>query len=143
MKSSQQPEHISIIPALRARAAACWFNYGNIIAMLVPFPLGILWFGASMFLYAVNRHHPNERVGYYTQKAAYRFYGVMGAVIVIGTFFGTNWKAWIVTWFIAALIIIPWSVFDLRQIKQEPWCDTHTEPEQISSEKNFTTEERQ
>jgi len=126
---NNENEHISIVPALHARSAACWFNYGNIIAMLVPFPLGIFWFGASMFLYAINRHHPNERVGHYTQMAAYRLYGVMGAVIVAGTFFGTNIKYWLITWAVAALIIIPWSIHDLRKIKCEPWRDTCVDPD--------------
>ncbi len=29
----------------KARAAASVFNYGNIIAILVPIPLGMLWLG--------------------------------------------------------------------------------------------------
>jgi hypothetical protein len=76
-----------IVPARSARTAAKLFNYGNILAVLMPFPLIIFWFGASMFVYAMNRHHPNERVGHYTQQAAYRFYAIVGALIVVGTFF--------------------------------------------------------
>lgn len=125
----QEQQHVSVIPALHSKASACWFNYGNIVAMLIPLPLGILWFGASMVLYAINRHHPNERVGHYTQIAAYRFYGVMGAAIVVGTFFGTNWKAWLVTWIIAAAIVIPLSILDLKRIHCEPWCDVHIDPD--------------
>ena len=118
-------DSVNMVSGMRARSAACWFNFGNIIAMLVPFPLGIFWFGASMVLYALNRHHPNARVGYYTQQAAYRFYAVMGGIIVVGTFFGTNWMAWWITWFVSALIIIPLSVRDLQRIKKEAWCDTY------------------
>ena len=42
-----------------ARRAAALMNYGNLIAILVPFPLLIFWFGASMLVYAMNRHHPD------------------------------------------------------------------------------------
>ena len=75
--NTTQPE-ARLISARSARSAARLFNYGNIVAMLVPLPLGILWLGASMIVYAMNRHHPNERVGHYTQQAAYRIYAVAG-----------------------------------------------------------------
>ncbi|HMR03372.1 MAG TPA: hypothetical protein PKA43_08375, partial [Candidatus Competibacter phosphatis] len=75
-----------------AKRASALMNYGNLIAILVPFPLLIFWFGASMLVYAMNRHHPNPKVGYYTQQAAYRFYGVTGFFIVIATFIpGSGW----------------------------------------------------
>jgi Na+/serine symporter len=56
-----------------AKRASALMNYGNLIAILIPFPLLIFWFGASMLVYAMNRHHPNPKVGHYTQQAAYRF----------------------------------------------------------------------
>ena len=75
-----------------AKRASALMNYGNLIAILVPFPLLIFWFGASMLVYAMNRHHPNPKVGHYTQQAAYRFYGVTGFFIVIATFIpGSGW----------------------------------------------------
>ena len=61
-------------------------NYGNLVAILIPFPLLIFWFGASMLVYALNRHHPDPRVGHYTQQAAYRFYGVTGFFVAVATF---------------------------------------------------------
>ncbi len=91
------------------------------ILMVVP---PILWFGISMAVYTIARHHPNERVGHYTQQAAYRFYGAFGIVIPVGTFYGTQWQLWIITGAVVALIIIPWSLWDLRQINKEQWHDT-------------------
>ena len=69
-----------------SRFAAMQMALGNLISMLLP-PLPLLWFGGSMLIYALHRHHPNPRVGHYTQHAAYRFYGLMAAIIPIGTFF--------------------------------------------------------
>lgn len=44
-----------------ARRAATWFNWGNIVAMIVPLPLAIFWTGLSMLVYALNKHHPNPK----------------------------------------------------------------------------------
>lgn len=113
-----------IVPARSARAAAKLFNYGNIIAILMPFPLVIFWFGASMLVYAMNRHHPNERVGYYTQQAAYRFYAIIGALIVVGTFFPPKVSYFFTYWGLSAAILIPWSIIDIIRINREDWHDT-------------------
>ena len=107
-----------------ARRAATLMNYGNLIAILVPFPLLIFWFGASMLVYAMNRHHPNPKVGHYTQQAAYRFYGITGFFIVIATFIpGGGWIWHLVAWILAALILVPWSIVDLWRIYHDEWDD--------------------
>ena len=118
-----------VITAARARAIARWFSIGNLVSMFIPFPIGIFWFGASMVVYAMNRHHPNERVGYYTQQAAYQFYSVLGLVVVVATFFGTELFYWMITWALAAAILIPLSIFNLMKINKEQWHDTFTEQE--------------
>lgn len=117
------------ISAASARRAAALFNYGNLIAILVPLPLGIFWLGASMVVYAMNRHHPNPRVGYYTQWAAYRFYGLVGFVVAEATFYGTGLKAWLITWAVLAAILIPWTVYDLVRIYREQWFDSYRQKE--------------
>jgi len=118
------PEENQIISAEQARTTARTFYIGNIISMLIPFPLGIFWFGASMVVYAMNRHHPNPRVGYYTQLAAYQFYGILGLVVIVATFFGTQLVYWMVTWGVSALILIPLSVYNIVKINNEQWADT-------------------
>ena len=110
-----------IISAASARWAARWFNVGNLLAVLVPLPLGMLWFAASIVVYAINRHHPNPRVGYYTQQAAYRFYGLLGCVVVIATFFSSGSTTWLITWAVIAAVLIPWTIWDLIRITQESW----------------------
>jgi len=142
------------ISAASARMMARLFDLGNIIALLpglivAPIVLlakpqhftmiflfilmvvpPILWFGISMAVYTLARHHPNERVGHYTQQAAYRFYGAFGIVIPVGTFYGTQWQLWIITGGVVALILVPWSLWDLRRISKEEWHDTVTGGEQ-------------
>ena len=147
MESNSPPSARQKISAGSSRMAARLFSLGNIIAMLpglVVAPIilfgqpdrtsmifmfilmvvpPILWFGISIIVYIIARHHPNPRVGHYTQWAAYRFYGMFGIVIPVGTFFGTQWQLWIVTGGVVALILIPWSLLDLFRIQREPWQD--------------------
>ncbi len=139
------------IPAKRARNTATLFNYGNILAVLpglivVPTLLMgatekmsvifmmiativpmILWFAVSIMVYIIARHHPNERVGHYTQQAAYRYYAVIGMIVVAGTFYGTNINYWLATWVLFALILVPWSLLDVFKIFKEQWQDTLAE----------------
>lgn len=120
-----------VVTARSARFSASLFNYLNIVAVLLPVPLLVFWFGASMFVFAMNRHHPNPRVGHYTQWAAYRLYGVVGAILPVATFFGPELRYWLFIWIVAVVIVVPWSVLDLVRIRREAWVDTpldDTEP---------------
>lgn len=125
-----QPAARRVVSARSARAAASLFNYMNILAVLIPFPLAVFWMGGSMFVYAMNRHSPNPRVGYYTQQAAYRLYGVGGAIVPVAAYFGPQLSYWLATWAVAALIIIPWSILDLVRIRRERWEDVAYEEEE-------------
>ncbi len=122
----------TIVTAQSARRAATLFNYGNIISLLLPFPLMIFWLGASMFVYALNRHHPNEKVGHYTQQAAYRYYAITGFFVAVAMFLPVNFIYYGIAWAIAAVIIIPWSIVDLRRIKKDSWEDMVIEGEQLA-----------
>lgn len=129
-----KPEENQTITAKQARTTARWFSLGNIVSMIIPFPLGIFWFGASMVVYAMHRHHPNPRVGYYTQQGAYQFYAVLGLVVVVATFFGTELLYWLITWAISAAILIPLSVYNLMKINKEQWQDVAIEYENGENE---------
>lgn len=117
------------IPAVSSRKTAKIFHYGNILAVLIPFPLFILWFGASMFVYAMLRHHPNSRVGYYTQIGAYCYYGLAGLLVPILTFapgdFFTNY--WWLIWIMCMALLIPLSIWQILKINRENWQDVEVE----------------
>lgn len=94
------------------------------VAILLPVPLGLLWVGVSMVVYAMNRHHPVDKVGDYTQRGAYRFYGVAGNLVAAAIFIpGGGWQWYVAAWMLAAAIIIPWSLWNLWRIHREPWQD--------------------
>ena len=112
-----------ILTGRASRFAAMQMDLGNMISMLLP-PLPVLWFGGSILIYAMHRHHPNPRVGYYTQHAAYRFYAVMGAIIPIGTFFpGRGITPWLIAWGLGLAVIVPWSLWSIVRIRREDWPD--------------------
>ena len=140
-------EKTKVIPGKNARMFARLFNIGNLlslapglivapiillteqerlatifmfIAMIVP---PILWFGLSIMIYIIARHHPNELVGHYTQQAAYRYYGMIGVVIPVGTFFGTEWKLWILMGGMVGLVLVPWTIWELIKSQKENWQD--------------------
>lgn len=118
-----------IVTGASARASASLMDYGNIVAIIFV-PLVIFWFGASMVVYAMNRHHPNPKVGHYTQWAAYRFYGVTGFFTAAATFIpGGGWQYYVIAWALAALVIIPWSIVDLLKIRRDEWVDIAIEEE--------------
>ncbi len=78
-----------------------------------------------MFVYAMFRHHPNPRVGYYTQIAAYHYYGLAGLLVPVltfapGDFFKDYWWA---LWLLCAAVLIPLSVYQMVQISREQWHD--------------------
>lgn len=112
-----------LVTARSARFSAALFNYGSIISLLAPFPLMIFWLGASMFVYAMNRHHPNEKVGHYTQQAAYRFYGVTGFFVAVAMFLPVNLNYYLIAWAVGAAILLPLSLRDLTRIRRERWDD--------------------
>ncbi len=118
-----------IVTAASARRAAKWFNYGTLVAMAIPLPLAIFWTGMSMLIYALNKHHPNPKVGYYTQAAAYRFYGVAGFSVAVAIFFPPKIIYYLVIWAIAAAILVPWTLYDLHRINYDTWEDSFVEPD--------------
>ena len=121
MESRKEP---TIIKAKSVRFAAMQLDIGNIVSMLIPMPLAVFWFGGSILIYALHRHHPDPRVGQFTQWAAYRFYAVMGVIIPVGTFFpGDGWMPWLIAWAIGVVIIVPWSIWSLIRVKNTDWKD--------------------
>jgi hypothetical protein len=138
-----------VISASSSRFAAQLFNMITVVVMLaaltalmlgkllaghkigfLPFVLSLppvmLWLGASIFVYASIAHHPNALTGHYNKWAGYRFYGVMGSLIVIGPAIYDslgNWQGLMLVMGLAVLLIVPWALFDIYKAAREPWAD--------------------
>ncbi len=138
-----------VISASSSRFAAQLFNILTVLALSIsltalllgkllasqkigflPFVLSLppvmLWLGASIFVYAGIAHHPNPRAAHYNKWAGYRFYGVMGSLMVIGpAIYGLldGWLGLMLVLGLAVLIIVPWALFDIYKAAREPWQD--------------------
>jgi len=138
-----------LIPAASSRFAALLFNLITIIVLTVslialllgkllasqniaflPFVLSLppvmLWLAGSIFVYATVAHHPNPRTVYYNKWAGYRFYGVMGSMVVIGAPIYSlvgGWQGLMLVLGLAVVIIVPWAIYDLYKAAREPWQD--------------------
>ncbi|PKO71707.1 MAG: hypothetical protein CVU23_05860 [Betaproteobacteria bacterium HGW-Betaproteobacteria-17] len=96
------------------------------LPFVLSLPPVMLWLGASIFVYAGIAHHPNPRAAHYNKWAGYRFYGVMGSLMVIGpAIYGLldGWLGLMLVLGLAVLIIVPWALFDIYKAAREPWQD--------------------
>ncbi len=112
-----------IISGQSAKKDARWMDIGTIIALLIPFPLIIFWFGLAIAVYVFTRYHPNPKVGHYVQNATYRFYAFAGAFISLGIFLPNNFYYYLLCWLAACLILIPTCIYNLIKIQKDDWQD--------------------
>ena len=138
-----------VITAGSSRFAAQLFNIITVVALLIsltalllgklfashnigflPFVLSLppvmLWLGASIFVYASIAHHPNPRTTHYNKWAGYRFYGVMGSLMVVGpAIYGLlgGWQGLMLVLGLAVAIIVPWAIYDIVRAARETWQD--------------------
>ena len=96
------------------------------LPLVLSLPPVMIWLGASIFVYASIAHHPNSRTVHYNKWAGYRYYGVMGSLVVVGPMIygllGGLMGVMLVLGF-AVAIIVPWALFDIYKAAREPWQD--------------------
>ncbi len=138
-----------LITASSSRFAAQLFNIITVVVLMIsltalllgkllashkigflPFILSLppvmIWLGASIFVYASIAHHPNPRTVHYNKWAGYRYYGVMGSLVVFGQpIYGLlgGWVGLMLVLGLAVAIIVPWALFDIYKAAREPWAD--------------------
>src|SRR5574340_379770 len=138
-----------VIPAASSRLSAQLFNIITVVALMLSLsalllgkllasqkigflplvlslPPVMIWLGASIFVYASIAHHPNPLTAHYNKWAGYRYYGVMGSLVVIGPMIygllGGLQGVMLVVGF-AVAIIVPSALFDIYRAAREPWQD--------------------
>lgn len=96
------------------------------LPLVLSMPPIMIWLGASIFVYASIAHHPNPRTAYYNKWAGYRYYGVMGSLVVFGQpLYGLlgGWQGLMLVQGVAVVVIVPWALFDIYRAAREPWQD--------------------
>lgn len=119
----------NLITAKQQKFSAQILNWASICAVLLP-PLILLWIAASIFTYAAIAHHPNQRVVSYLRPAGYRFYGLVGSLVVIlnytgqlRQFLGGSVNMWLAVWVVSLLVILPLGFRDIYRVAREDWQD--------------------
>lgn len=124
-----------LISAAHCRRSAQIFIIGSMLAVVIP-PLIMVWIAASIFVYASVAHHPDMRVREFQRQAGYRFYGLVGSLVVVLNF-SSEMKAWLgggmnlllTVWAVSLLLVVPLGIWDLIRISRENWQDMTVEVE--------------
>lgn len=135
---------IKTITAAQQRRDARIFNILSCIAVvLMPLIIPmLLWLAASIFVHASIAHHPNQRVRDFLYPGGYRFYAVVGAVVIVPNLSGifTKWLPgtlnagplhipmfWVWVWITSLLVVIPLGARDILRANRAPWQDMTVE----------------
>jgi hypothetical protein len=119
------------------RAAQSFSFFSSLAVIFLPaiIPM-LLWIAASIFVYCAVANHPNARVGEYLRYSGYRFYGVVGGLVILLNFSPQLAKAaggWptliLLIWVVSFLIVVPLAVRDILRAQHEGWQDMQIEVE--------------
>ncbi len=126
-----------ILTAHAQKRTAQRFNMFSVGAILLmpAFPILLLWIAGSILVYASSAHHPNPIVRHYIRFGGYRFYGLIGALLISLTYanemkklFGGALHMWIALWIISILVVVPFGLLDIWRASRENWQDCPAEP---------------
>jgi hypothetical protein len=137
---------VKTVTAAEQRRDAKLFNILSCIAVgLMPFIIpALLWLAASIFVHASIAHHPNQRVRDFLYPGGYRFYGVVGAWVVVPNLREeiSKWLPgvlnlgilhipmfWVWLWAISLLVVLPLGIRDIVRANKENWQDMTVEVE--------------
>ncbi len=94
-------------------------------AMALP-PI-MLWLAASIFVYAMIAHHPNERVRHYNKWAGYRYYAIVGFLTIFSNDIAQQLGGWLTVLGIGVMALVPWATWDVVRAGREGWIDMEIE----------------
>jgi hypothetical protein len=93
------------------------------LPLAMSLPPVMIWVAASMFVYAAIAHHPNLRVRHFNKWAGYRYYAIIGLLVVVAND-AAHLIGWGGIWVFFVLSLVPWSLYDIWKAGREEWQDT-------------------
>jgi hypothetical protein len=107
------------------------FALGDLIAPakmpFLPFAMALppvmLWLAASIFVYAMIAHHPNERVRHFNKWAGYRYYALVGFLTIFANDLAALPGGWLSVLGIGVVALVPWATWDVLKAGREAWTD--------------------
>ncbi len=99
---------------------------GNVKIAFLPLAMSLppvmIWLAASIFVYAAIAHHPNLRVRHFNKWAGYRYYAIVGLLVVVAND-AAHLVGWGGIWIFFVLALVPWAGYDIWKAGSEPWQD--------------------
>jgi hypothetical protein len=136
VKAAEPQAPGQLLSAESQRKTAQRFNLFSVTAILLMpvFPILLIWIAGSILVYASSAHHPNPVICRYVRYGGYRFYGLIGSVVVILIFtnelkslFGGAINMWLAIWLMSVLVVVPMGIRDIWSASKENWADMHVE----------------
>jgi hypothetical protein len=111
-----------VIPVL---ALGMWFYTDNILWAIPAVPPLVFWFGMSMVIYAIHRHHPNPKVQAYTITAGRWYYALVSPIVAGGIFIEPEYAPMIIGGLFVTVttIIVIKGMMEIRKINKDDWQD--------------------
>ena len=126
---------ITVKQQMRAAQGFAFFSCIAVVLMPLVIPM-LLWIAASIFVYAAAACHPNPRVCDFIKYAGYRFYGLVGLLVIVLNFspqmskaVGGSYILIAIIWVTSMLVVVPLGVRDILRAKHEPWQEFTVETE--------------
>lgn len=99
---------------------------GNVKIAFLPLAMSLppvmIWLAASIFVYAAIAHHPNLRVRHFNKWAGYRYYAIVGLLVVVAND-AAHLVGWGGIWIFFVLALVPWAGYDIWKAGSESWQD--------------------
>ncbi len=135
MKANVATKHITPQQQMRAAQSFSFFSCVAVVLMPLVIPM-LLWIAASIFVYAAAACHPNAKVCDFIKYSGYRFYGLVGGLVIVLNFspqlakaVGGAYVLMAIIWAISLLVVLPLGIRDILRAKREPWSELNVETE--------------
>jgi hypothetical protein len=99
------------------------------LPLAMSWPPIMIWLAFSIFVYAAIAHHADTKVRHYNKWAGYRYYAVVGTLVVFANDLAHLPTGWPGVYVLMVVTLVPWSIYDVWKAGRENWVDIELETE--------------